>query len=101
MAVRGGLRPSRPEESKKVSEELWALMARCWDSDPSSRPSMRTVEEDVSILRLSSIPIFILRAFQLQHQIIRKLRETLSSPIGFLSLNSFRKLTFYEESDRI
>ena len=38
-------RPGDPATSRGLSEGLWAIMMRCWDHIPESRPSMIRVME--------------------------------------------------------
>ena len=42
LAIMGGKRPARPTHSN-FTDELWALMKRCWDPDPRSRPEISEV----------------------------------------------------------
>eukprot|EP00300_Choanocystis_sp_HF-7_P018327 c20009_g3_i2.p1 GENE.c20009_g3_i2~~c20009_g3_i2.p1 ORF type:complete len:733 (-),score=89.72 c20009_g3_i2:145-2343(-) len=39
--VAQGLRPRRDVEG--ISEEMWTLMSRCWDGEPSARPSFSDI----------------------------------------------------------
>lgn len=40
---RYGLRPSRPENNKQISDDAWKLMEECWATDPEDRPALRDV----------------------------------------------------------
>ena len=48
LAVMQGKRPTGPnDESWKIPLEFWTLMQRCWDANPSQRP---TADEAVSTI---------------------------------------------------
>jgi hypothetical protein len=42
LAIMSGKRPQRPTHSN-FTDELWALMRRCWDQDPRLRPEILEV----------------------------------------------------------
>ena len=49
-----GKLPSRPGQtaiSRGLSDELWALMLKCWSKYPQHRPSMTSVKTDIKKLR--------------------------------------------------
>jgi son of sevenless len=50
VAIRQGLLPTRPESSvtaRGLSDEMWELMNKCWEREPSSRPSMTIIREAI------------------------------------------------------
>ena len=47
LAIMAGRRPPRPTH-QQFTDQLWALMQRCWDQNPLSRPE---VSEVFKILR--------------------------------------------------
>ena len=47
QAVLGGARPSRPIHPS-FTDALWALIQRCWDQDPGSRPEILEVSQTFS-----------------------------------------------------
>ena len=49
MAITQGTRPSRPPELVEMHEDLWTLVTRCWKTEPHTRPSMRVVDDTVSV----------------------------------------------------
>ena len=46
-AVLRGDRPSRPEHPS-CTDDLWALIKRCWDQDPGLRPEIPEVSQTFS-----------------------------------------------------
>lgn len=45
-----GVRPSKPvngERSRAMPEWLWQLVTRCWNEDPSARPTMDEVAQEM------------------------------------------------------
>ncbi|EFJ51215.1 hypothetical protein VOLCADRAFT_88073 [Volvox carteri f. nagariensis] len=50
--VSEGYRPPRPE--RKVSEEQWTLVSRCWHQDPCERPSMTEVLQMLGALLIKA-----------------------------------------------
>ena len=49
LAVMRGERPPRPAHPD-FTDEMWALMERCWNQDPHSRPDMSEVLQDLHSL---------------------------------------------------
>jgi hypothetical protein len=50
MAVKKGVRPNRPDPTVVgMCEGLWSLVTRCWEMEPSARPSMKEVEDSVGV----------------------------------------------------
>ena len=47
LAVLRGDRPARPEHAS-CTDDLWALIQRCWDQDPDSRPEILEVSQTFS-----------------------------------------------------
>ena len=47
LAVLGGKRPLRPTHPS-CTENLWALIKRCWRQDPGSRPKILEVSQAFS-----------------------------------------------------
>ena len=47
LAVLRGDRPARPEHGS-CTDDLWALIQRCWDQDPDSRPEILEVSQTFS-----------------------------------------------------
>jgi hypothetical protein len=46
VAIIQGVRPTRPT-TVGMYEDLWSLVTRCWEIEPSDRPSMKEVEDSV------------------------------------------------------
>ncbi|KAK0185161.1 kinase-like domain-containing protein [Armillaria mellea] len=44
LVVRRKRRPSRPPE---ISDELWAVVMRCWSHEPGDRPTMESLNRDI------------------------------------------------------
>lgn len=49
--VLGGERPSKPENALELglSDEVWKLLEDCWQTDRTSRPSIKDVSDRVKI----------------------------------------------------
>ncbi|KAL0563966.1 Rho guanine nucleotide exchange factor, partial [Marasmius crinis-equi] len=45
--VAQGKRPSKPENTPRLGDEIWALMELCWNADPPSRPTANQVLDQV------------------------------------------------------
>ncbi|PBK93603.1 hypothetical protein ARMGADRAFT_129626 [Armillaria gallica] len=45
--VRRKQRPSQPAE---ISDELWAVVTRCWSHEPGDRPTMESLNRDIKII---------------------------------------------------
>ena len=41
-------RPPEPAKGQGLSDELWKLIERCWDTDPGARPSAEEIVEGIS-----------------------------------------------------
>ncbi|PBK76192.1 hypothetical protein ARMSODRAFT_216730 [Armillaria solidipes] len=55
--VRRKQRPSRPPE---ISDELWAVVTRCWSHEPGDRPTMESLNSDIKkIIRGKSVAVSI------------------------------------------
>ena len=52
QAVLTGGRPSRPEH-RSCTDDLWALIQRCWDQDPGLRPEILEVSQTFSSVSTS------------------------------------------------
>jgi serine/threonine protein kinase len=59
------LQGRRPPPGAKFGEDLWEMLGRCWESQPSSRPSIRDVLQYLEVLSNSPEPCgrLIRRAF--------------------------------------
>lgn len=55
-------RPNRPENTDKISisDELWAVIEKCWVRDPVSRPPMRDVAIDLTRICATERPLRLL-----------------------------------------
>ncbi|KAK1227622.1 Rho guanine nucleotide exchange factor [Marasmius sp. AFHP31] len=40
--------PARPTDSPGLRDDMWSLMMRCWDANPSSRPTMADILQQLS-----------------------------------------------------
>ena len=47
-----GIRPSRPAH-RSCTDGLWALIQRCWDEDPRSRPEIPEVSRALSSVSMN------------------------------------------------
>lgn len=52
-----GERPPRPTDPI-LTDDVWALMRRCWHQEPQSRPEMRGVLQDLAPSLLRSLHLF-------------------------------------------
>ncbi|KAL0578822.1 Rho guanine nucleotide exchange factor [Marasmius crinis-equi] len=52
LAVNQGKRPSRPVEAKELTDLMWALMEKCWNATPSSRPDVDRVVSRIEGMNL-------------------------------------------------
>ena len=48
MVISEGVRPERPSHPA-CTDLLWALMQRCWDHDPGSRPKVSEILQTLSV----------------------------------------------------
>lgn len=53
-----GRKPRRPHDCAMITDEIWALLERCWDSDPRQRPTsddvlcdLKTIQQDLRAAR--------------------------------------------------
>ena len=49
-AILGGERPPRPD-NPSCTDDLWALIQRCWDGDIRLRPKIHEVQKILSSIR--------------------------------------------------
>jgi son of sevenless len=55
VVIYKGLLPTRPENRASVrglSDAMWNLMNRCWQRDPTSRPSMTKICEAIQHMHM-------------------------------------------------
>ena len=50
VAILGGERPPRPD-NPSCTDDLWALIQRCWDRDIRLRPEIHEVQKILSSIR--------------------------------------------------
>ena len=60
-AIIRGERPARllSPQGGEVPAKLWELIESCWDQEPSKRPAMRAVLDDVSFLRCHCVALHL------------------------------------------
>jgi son of sevenless-like protein len=46
-----GQLPSRPAVAHDLADELWAVMMKCWNKSPESRPSMTSIKAHLKEFR--------------------------------------------------
>ncbi|KAJ8076276.1 hypothetical protein PM082_000695 [Marasmius tenuissimus] len=49
-------RPSRPQGLPELQDSMWDVMVRCWDTRPSSRPTMTDVLEELQEMGFGGSP---------------------------------------------
>jgi hypothetical protein len=53
-ALKQGRRPARPSHAlsgtRGLNDDMWHLMERCWDQDPTKRPAASQIVEDLFYL---------------------------------------------------
>lgn len=54
VKIMDGERPPRPT-SPPLADDVWALVRRCWEQEPRSRPEMRNVLQDLTPILLRSL----------------------------------------------
>lgn len=47
-------RPGSLASSRGLTDDLWALLLKCWNKDPKSRPTMSCIRTDMKTIRDSS-----------------------------------------------
>jgi len=57
VKIIGGERPPRPDDPT-LTDDVWALVGRCWAQEPQSRPKMGRVLQDLASSLLQSLGQF-------------------------------------------
>ncbi|KAG6875922.1 hypothetical protein C0993_006786 [Termitomyces sp. T159_Od127] len=102
VAVKG-VRPSPPPSSNPswkswgLTQEIWSIMKRCWQAEPSDRPTMNLVLNQLHELHTSALSSEPDTQFS-PHRFRASMNKTLSKS-KIVSTRVLDKLTMYQEPD--
>jgi hypothetical protein len=71
-----------PQKSSSISENIWALMEECWDTDSEKRPAAKDIVDALSDPPISAVPTEA--AFEWEPSYTARFRASLQDHTLFL-----------------
>lgn len=54
--ISAGQLPRRPPTCRAITDDIWALMTKCWNRQPNYRPSITALKDEIKKLRGVAVP---------------------------------------------